>query len=164
MYLNLQKTLKHSFLKIISEVQYDEKNIFENFGSFWDQGKSSTKKSDSSPLTWEKFVEKTGKDIDNRLIAHAKKEGLVYVGGKCRFTVTASEQDENKFILNVDVELYYKDQFKAEKNFQIYPLHTERCFEEFALDDEETKNQLEKLKTEQYEFKVETPQIKSEKE
>lgn len=139
-------------------------NIFESFGSFLDQGKSGTKKSDTSPLTWKKFIEKTGSDIDKRLIAHAKKEGLVYVGGKCRFTVTSSEQDQNKFVLNVDAELYYKDQFKAENNFQIYPLHTERNFEYFALDDDETKNQLEKLKTQQYEFNVETPQAKNDKE
>ncbi len=142
-------------------------NFFEKLGRQFNKAmteietkENDTEKKVSHPLTWEKFVEKTGNDIDKRLIAHAKKEGLVYVGGKCRFTVTDSEQDKNKFVLNVDAELYYKDQFRVENNFQIYPLHTERSFEDFALDDEETKNQLEKLKTQQYEFNVETPQMK----
>lgn len=145
-------------------------NFFEKLGRQLDktmtetEAESDTKKKVSRPLTWEEFVTKTGSEIDKRLIAHAKKEGLIYVGGKCRFTVTVSEKDEEKFVLNVDAELYYKDQFKAENNFQIYPLHTERSFDGFVLDDEETKNQLEKLKTEQYEFNVETPQIKNEKE
>lgn len=98
------------------------------------------------------------------LIAHAKKEGLVYIGGKCRFTVTAAENNAEKFILNVDAELYYKDQFKAEKNFQIYPLHTEKPFEMFDMEDQETARQLEKLKTEQFEMTVEKPQINNTEE
>lgn len=66
-------------------------------------------------VTWQQFLQKTSDDLDRMLIAHAKKEGLVYIGGKCRFTVTAAENNAEKFILNVDAELYYKDQFKAEK-------------------------------------------------
>lgn len=135
-------------------------SFFENINSLL----SDAKKSMPSPLTWEEFLNKTGADLDERLIAHAKNEGLVYVGGKCRFTAVKSETDSEKFVLNVDAELYYKDQFKVEKNYQIYPLHTERRFDDFLLDDEETKNQLDKLKTEQYEFNVEIPQIKNKKE
>ena len=139
------------------------KSLFDDIGSFFDFHISDAKQENAEKINWQEFLKKTGDDIDRMLVAHARKEGLVYVGGKCRFTVTSSEKDENKFILNVDAELYYKDQFKTEKNFQIYPLHTERTFESFA-NDEETKNQLEKLKTQQYEFNVEIPQIKNEKE
>ena len=149
--------------------------FWENIGKRMDQIGSNLEKAveNSEPdtktktpkkLTWEEFVNKTEKDLDKRLIEHAKKEGLVYVGGKGRFTVTKEKDKNDEFIMNVDVELYYKDQFKADKNFQIYPLHTERKFEDFVLDDEETKTQLEKLKSEQYEFNVETPQIKSDEE
>lgn len=148
------------------------KSLFDNLGSFFDFYNTEEKKESGKPLTWSEFLKKIGDDIDKRLIAHAKKEGLVYVGGKCRLTVLCvsvadaemleSQQNKDKFVLNVDAELYYKDQFKSEKNFQIYPLHTERNFEDFALDDEETKNQLEKLKTQQYEFNVETPLMKKE--
>jgi len=146
------------------------KNLFERLSRQLDKAMSEmtdsetetdTKKKASRSLTWEEFIKKTGGDLDKRLIEHAKKEGLIYIGGKCRFTVTASEKSDKKFILNVDAELYYKDQFKAENNFQIYPLHTERKFEDFALDDEKTKNQLEQIKNEQYEFNVEVPQIKN---
>ncbi len=133
----------------------EKKSLFDIFGSH----SSAHDKEKTKPLTWTEFLEKTGNDIDKRLIAHAKKEGLIYVGGKCILTVTESEND--KFIMNVDVTLYYKDQFKAENNFQIYPLHTERKFEDFALDDEETKNQLEQIKNEQFEFNVEAPQNKN---
>lgn len=115
-------------------------------------------------VTWQQFLQKTSDNLDRMLIAHAKKEGLVYIGGKCRFTVTAAENNAEKFILNVDAELYYKDQFKAEKNFQIYPLHTEKPFEMFDMEDQETARQLEKLKTEQFEMTVEKPQINNTEE
>lgn len=124
---------------------------------FSGQGTSDQKK--KKLFTWQSFMEKTSNDLDKRLIAHAKKEGLVYVGGKCRFTVTADGDSPEMFVLNVDAELYYKDQFKKENNFQIYPLHTERSFSEFDMNDQETADQLEKLKTEQFEMTVERPQI-----
>ncbi len=130
-------------------------SLFENLFAFNDVKKNT-------PLKWSEFIKKTSDDIDKRLIAHAKKEGLIYVGGKCRFTVTSDEKNEN--ILNVDAELYYKDQFKKDKNFQIYPLHTERTFSEFMLDDEETKSQLEQIKKEQFEFNVEAPQTENKTE
>lgn len=118
---------------------------------------SARKKENKKPLTWQAFVEKISNDLDERIIAHAKEEGLLYIGGKCHFTATKANEKSEDYILNVDAELYYKDQFKMENGFQIYPLHTDKRFEAFDLDDEETKNQLEKLKSEQYEFNVETP-------
>lgn len=117
------------------------------------------------PVTWNEFLEQTGKDVDQQVISHARKEGLIYVGGKCKFTATKCEEDKDKetFVVNVDAALYFKDQFKTEKNFQLYPLHREVKFSEFT-EDEETQEQLEKIKTEVMELDVETPQIKTEKE
>ena len=79
------------------------------------------------PVTWNEFLEQTGKDVDQQVISHARKEGLIYVGGKCKFTATKCEEDKDKetFVVNVDAALYFKDQFKTEKNFQLYPLHRE---------------------------------------
>ncbi len=111
-------------------------------------------------ITWESFQKKTSEDLDKIVMEHAKVEGLVYVGGKCRFTATQNENDKEHYIVNVDVELYYKDQFKADKNFQIYPLHNEKLFSEFDLEDKDTRLQLEKLKKEQLEFNVQAPQTK----
>ena len=73
------------------------------------------------PVTWNEFLEQTGKDIDQQVISHARKEGLIYVGGKCKFTATKCEEDKDKetFVVNVDAALYFKDQFKTEKNFQL---------------------------------------------
>jgi hypothetical protein len=138
----------------------ERKSFFNIFDSLMmDTGSTESKKASPKLLTWSAFLSKTSDDIDNRLIAHAKSESLIYIGGKCRFTVTESEQEKTKFILNVDAELYFKDQFKAEKNFQMYPLHTERSFEDFDLNDEDTKNQLEQIKIQQYELNVEIPKI-----
>ena len=111
-------------------------------------------------MTWAAFQKKTSEDLDGIVMEHAKTEGLVYVGGKCRFTATPDENDKAHYIVNVDVELYYKDQFKADKNFQIYPLHNEKKYAEFDLQDTETRTQLEKLKKEQLEFNVQAPQTK----
>ena len=56
------------------------------------------------PVTWNEFLEQTGKDIDQQVISHARKEGLIYVGGKCKFTATKCEEDKDKetFVVNVD--------------------------------------------------------------
>ena len=64
------------------------------------------------PVTWNEFLEQTGKDIDQQVISHARKEGLIYVGGKCKFTATKCEEDKDKetFVVNVDAALYFKDQ------------------------------------------------------
>ena len=129
---------------------------------FTSSGTAEQKK--QKPFTWESFLKKTGDDLDKRLIAHAKKEGLLYIGGKCRFTATVDENNTAVFIVNVDAELYYKDQFKADKNFQLYPLHTEKPFSAFDMNDAETVQQLEKLKTEQFEMAVAAPQIKTDTE
>jgi hypothetical protein len=144
----------------------EKKSFFNIFESIIDAKNTDSEKDSLKPenLKWSEFIEKTGNDIDKKLIAHARKEGLIYIGGKCRFTATESEQDKKEFILNVDAELYFKDQFKAEKNFQIYPLHTERCFKDFDLNDEDTTNQLKKIKVESYEFNIETPQLKEREE
>lgn len=140
----------------------EKKSFFDDLDAlFGSRSKSAQKK---EKFTWQQFLQKTSDDLDRMLIAHAKKEGLVYIGGKCRLTVTAAENNAEKFILNVDAELYYKDQFKAEKNFQIYPLHTEKTFEMFDMEDQKTARQLEKLKTEQFEMAVEKPQINNTEE
>lgn len=117
------------------------------------------------PVTWNEFLEQTGKDVDQQVISHARKEGLIYVGGKCKFTATKCEEDKDKetFVVNVDAALYFKDQFKTEKNFQLYPLHREVKFSDFA-EDAETREQLEKIKTEVVELDVETPQITAQEE
>lgn len=117
------------------------------------------------PVTWNEFLEQTGKDIDQQVISHARKEGLIYVDGKCKFTATKCEEDKDKetFVVNVDAALYFKDQFKTEKNFQLYPLHREVKFSEFT-EDAETQEQLEKIKTEVVELDVETPQITAQEE
>ena len=117
------------------------------------------------PMMWNEFLEQTGKDMDEQIIRHARKEGLIYVGGKCKFTATKCEEDKDKetFVVNVDAALYFKDQFKTEKNFQLYPLHREVKFSEFT-EDAETQEQLEKIKTEVVELDVETPQITAQEE
>ena len=117
------------------------------------------------PVTWNEFLEQTGKDVDQQVISHARKEGLIYVGGKSKFTATKCEEDKDKetFVVNVDAALYFKDQFKTEKNFQLYPLHREVKFSEFT-EDAETQEQLEKIKTEVVELDVETPQITAQEE
>ena len=117
------------------------------------------------PVTWNEFLEQTGKDVDQQAISPARKEGLIYVGGKCKFTATKCEEDKDKetFVVNVDAALYFKDQFKTEKNFQLYPLHREVKFSEFT-EDAETREQLEKIKTEVVELDVETPQITAQEE
>ena len=117
------------------------------------------------PVTWNEFLEQTGKDVDQQVISHARKAGLIYVGGKCKFTATKCEEDKDKetFVVNVDAALYFKDQFKTEKNFQLYPLHREVKFSEFT-EDAETQEQLEKIKTEVVELDVETPQITAQEE
>ena len=117
------------------------------------------------PVTWNEFLEQTGKDVDQQVISHARKGGLIYVGGKCKFTATKCEEDKDKetFVVNVDAALYFKDQFKTEKNFQLYPLHREVKFSDFA-EDAETQEQLEKIKTEVVELDVETPQITAQEE
>lgn len=117
------------------------------------------------PVTWNEFLEQTGKDVDQQVISHVRKEGLIYVGGKCKFTATKCEEDKDKetFVVNVDAALYFKDQFKTEKNFQLYPLHREVKFSEFT-EDAETREQLEKIKTEVVELDVETPQITAQEE
>lgn len=122
-------------------------------------GKASSHNNSKKLFTWQEFLKKTGDDLDKRLIAHAKNEGLIYVGGKCRFTATADKKSADSFIVNVDAELYYKDQFRAEKNFQLYPLHTEKSYSDFDMTDENTAQELEKLKTEQFEMTVEKPEI-----
>lgn len=137
--------------------------FFDDLEALFSSGDNSARKK-VKPLTWNDFLKKTGDDLDNRLIAHAKKEGLLYVGGKCRFTATADENNAEEFIVNVDAELYYKDQFKADKNFQLYPLHTEKPFSAFDMNDVETAEQLEKLKSEQFEMTVAAPQIKTDTE
>lgn len=114
-----------------------------------------------NPVMWNEFLEQTGEDVDQKIISYARKEGLIYIGGKCRFTATKS--NEETFVVNVDVALYFKDQFKTGKNFKLYPLHREVKFNEFT-EDEETQQQLEKIKTEVIELDVETPQIRTEKE
>ena len=48
------------------------------------------------PVTWNEFLEQTGKDVDQQVISHARKEGLIYVGGKCKFTATKCEEDKDK--------------------------------------------------------------------
>ena len=117
------------------------------------------------PVTWNEFLEQTGKDVDQQVISHARKEGLIYVGGEGKFTATKCEEDKDKetFVVNVDAALYFKDQFKTEKNFQLYPLHREVKFSEFT-EDAETQEQLEKIKTEVVELDVETPQITAQEE
>ena len=117
------------------------------------------------PVTRNEFLEQTGKDVDKQVISLARKEGLIYVGGKCKFTATKCEEDKDKetFVVNVDAALYFKDQFKTEKNFQLYPLHREVKFSEFT-EDAETQEQLEKIKTEVVELDVETPQITAQEE
>ena len=117
------------------------------------------------PVTWNEFLEQTGKDVDQQVISHARKEGLIYEGGKCKFTATKCEEDKDKetFVVNVDAALYFKDKFKTEKNFQLYPLHREVKFSEFT-EDAETQEQLEKIKTEVVELDVETPQITAQEE
>lgn len=135
-----------------------KKNFFDDLESFFG-GKDSSEQKKKKLCTWQGFLKKTSDDLDKRLIYHAKKESLIYVGGKCRFTVTADEKNAESFVLNVDAELYYKDQFKTENNFQLYPLHTEKPFSMFDMTDSETVQQLEKLKTEQFEMMVEKPQI-----
>ena len=139
-----------------------KKSFFDDLDAlFGSRSKSAQKK---EKFTWQQYLQKTSDDLDHMLIAHAKKEGLLYIGGKCRFTVTANTDKSDAFLLNVDAELYYKDQFKTEKNFQIYPLHTEKPFEMFNMEDQETAQQLEKLKTEQFEMAVERPQINNDTE
>ena len=59
--------------------------------------------------------------------------------------------------------VYFKDQFRSEKNYQLYPLHREVKFSDFA-EDAETREQLEKIKTEVVELDVETPQITAQEE
>ena len=137
--------------------------FFDDLEALFSSSDNSARKK-VKPFTWNDFLKKTGDDLDNRLIAHAKKEGLLYVGGKCRFTATADENNAEEFIVNVDAELYYKDQFKADKNFQLYPLHTEKPFSAFDMNDVETAEQLEKLKSEQFEMTVAAPQIKTDTE
>lgn len=126
---------------------------------------TATKTEPKKPMMWNEFLEQTGKDMDEQIIRHARKEGLIYVGGKCKFTATKCEEDKDKetFVVNVDAALYFKDQFKTEKNFQLYPLHREVKFSDFA-EDAETQEQLEKIKTEVVELDVETPQITAQEE
>lgn len=68
-----------------------------------------------------------------------------------------------RFAWQATAALYFKDQFKTEKNFQLYPLHREVKFSEFT-EDAETREQLEKIKTEVVELDVETPQITAQEE
>ncbi len=130
--------------------------LFENLFAHLEEQTAAEK---SAPMKWDDFLKKTSADIDKRLIVHARKEELIYVAGKCRFTITADKTGED--VMNVDAELYYRDQFLVENNYQIYPLHTERKLSEFQMEDQETADQIAQIRQEQYEFNVELPQIKN---
>ena len=47
---------------------------------------TATKTEPKKPMMWNEFLEQTGKDMDEQIIRHARKEGLIYVGGKCKLT------------------------------------------------------------------------------
>ena len=48
---------------------------------------TATKTEPKKPMMWNEFLEQTGKDMDEQIIRHARKEGLIYVGGKCKFKI-----------------------------------------------------------------------------
>ena len=64
---------------------------------------TATKTEPKKPMMWNEFLEQTGKDMDEQIIRHARKEGLIYVGGKCKLTATKTEGDTETFVTNVDV-------------------------------------------------------------
>ena len=120
----------------------EKKSIFSQFLAGFREGISD----EAKPYVWDKFMEYISDELDKKILNRCEEKKLEYVGGKCRFTPTVEKKEfSKKTILNVDAELYFKLPTDDEKNIERYPLHTERNYEDFNLEDEETVTVLREL-------------------
>ncbi len=111
----------------------------------------------NKPYLWNDFMEYMSHEIDRQIIGYSRKKKYTYIGGKCRFTPTVNETEFDKTtILNVDAELYFR--LPDGKKVERLPLHTERNYHDFNLEDADTLETLRSLFKEYLEVSVAKPE------
>ena len=115
-------------------------------------------------LLWKDFMQNMSDMIDEKIISYCQEKKCSYISGKCTFTGTTDESEFNKVtLLNVDAILYFTSQNKN-KAIRL-PLHTERFYSDFNIEDEETLNSLRNVLKEQFIIDIAAPKdIKNGKE
>ena len=109
------------------------------------------------PYLWKDFMEYMSQEVDRKILNHCKENKYTYVGGKCRFTPTVNETEFDKTtVLNVDAELYFR--LPDGERMERLPLHTERNYHDFNLEDKDTLRTLRGLLKERLEVTVAKPE------
>lgn len=112
--------------------------------------------SEKKLLVWDEFLDYMSNMIDNKIISYCKENSCKYIRGKCTFTGTVEETEFDKItVLNVDAILFFTAS-KEDKAIKL-PLHTQRCYHDFNLEDQPTLGALRNVRKEQFIIEIAAP-------
>lgn len=107
-------------------------------------------------LIWNEFLEYMSNMIDDKILSYSKENNCAYISGKCTFTGTVEGTEFDKFtVLNVDALLFFTAP-KEDKAIRL-PLHAQRCYHDFDLEDQPTLEALRNVLKEQLVIEIAAP-------
>ena len=124
--------------------------------SFHSTLSSETTEARGKLLLWNDFLEQMSNMIDQKILSYCKEHKCDYINGNCTFTGTLEGNEFDQVtVLNVDVLLYFTA--PQENKALRLPLHTQRFYHDFDLENEETLDALRKVLREQLVIEIAAP-------
>ena len=124
--------------------------------SFHSTLSSETTETRGKLLLWNEFLEQMSNMIDQKILSYCKEHKCDYINGNCTFTGTLEGNEFDQVtVLNVDVLLYFTA--PQENKALRLPLHTQRFYHDFDLENEETLDALRKVLREQLVIDIASP-------
>ena len=107
-------------------------------------------------LLWDEFLEQMSNMIDQKILSYCKEHKCAYINGNCTFTGTLEGTEFDKVtVLNIDALLYFT--VPQENKALRLPLHTQRYYHDFDLENENTLEALRKIIKEQLIIEIAAP-------